>query len=68
MYLEEELPRHEVDNITARTVDRIANQRRYVDELRTARKPVRDAKKHLVLLNGAFTRLRELRRRFYADA
>jgi hypothetical protein len=68
MYLEEELLRYEVDNIIERIIDRIADQTRYLDQLRSARKPVRDAKKQLVLLNNAFVRLRELRRRFYADA
>ena len=68
MHLEEELLRYEVDNIIERIIDRIADQTRYVDQLRSARMPVRDAKKQLVLLNNAFVRLRELRRRFYADA
>jgi hypothetical protein len=68
MHLEEELLRHEVDTIIGRIIDRIADQRRYVDQLRSARKPVREAKRQLMLLNNAFTRLRELRRRFYTDA
>ena len=68
MYLEEELLRYEVDNVIARIIPRIAEQARYVDELRSACKPVRDAKTRLVLLNNAFVRLRELRRQFYADA
>ena len=68
MRLEEELLRYEVDHIIARIIDRITDQARYVDQLRSARKPLREAKKQLALLNKAFVRLRDFRHQFNVQA
>ena len=68
MHLEEELLRVELDNVIARTIDRITDQARYVDQLRSARKPLREAKKQLALLNKAFVRLRDFRHHFNVQA
>jgi hypothetical protein len=64
MHLQEGLLREEFDRLIAKTELRIAEQQRRIEELKTARKPIRNTKQTLAAFRGSIERLLALRRRY----